>query len=632
MISAATTPPHLARLATLAGHFGDTLPGDLSEQEQNITWAAEQTGPAWGDLGRGYLKVAEQAGYVKANRQLHDYSSLIRGDLYLAAEDADIRAFCDRRVKECKRINQGLLINGANNPFPLRDCLTLALIECSAVLDRYGLEWPAPSSPIAGPSYNLEPLANRLQCKRWWRRLVRVAQAREVGQLARKRRQVAKYRQCYVDDWNINRVREATRRNHETLSQTVAVNDQGQEYTLAELAAVGVSNLTNRRNELMCRIRGFEEVATERGHEGEFWTFTTASRWHRMRWLKKPGKAVPVANWNGSTPREANQHLGELWARIRAEFARNEIRVYGFRVVEPHHDGTPHWHLLVFLHPDDRRMARKICRKHLLSDDGHERGAWRYRFDAKRINPSKGTASGYIAKYIAKNIDGAGVRGALNLQDDDSGLAMAEGAERVRAWASTWGIRQFQQIGGPSVTVWRELRRLCSESEPGLQSDLFGNEAVHAAALAADCGDWASFVECMGGPLLPRINRPARPAYWVQGESLDTETGEVGPGLTSYGDPAKGAVFGLWVWAREGGADQVEEKPCLTRAYQWEIEHRPPAQPQISGSRSDDDLAGVRGVPDWMTKIAGMITGKGQGIAARWSCPFSGAAALDLCQ
>lgn len=571
-----------------------------------VSWGSKNGGAAFPTECRTYMEIADRKGWSDAAKYLLDRQALVRDDLYLAADDDEIRAFCDRKAKECQKLQ---------SQYPT---MVGALLQCSAILDTYGMDWPAPSSPITGPGVDLAPLVRRLCCAKWWRRRVRVLQAREVDQYTRKRGQVAKYRQVYVCDWVVKQRRQAEKRNRETLSQTVATNDHGQEYTLAELSDLGVSNMANRRHELMARMRGFEEVATSRGHVGEFWTFTTASRWHAMRWIKKARKAVPNSKYEGTTPRQAQDQLCRLWSRIRADFDRAGLGVYGFRVVEPHHDGTPHWHLLLFMAPEHVRLARKICRRHLLSDNGKEAGAWRSRFDRKAIDPAKGTAAGYIAKYVAKNLDGAG----LNLMDDDSGLSMGQGAERVRAWASGWGIRQFQQIGGPSVTVWRELRKLWSHGEPGTD-DLFGNAAVEAAGEAADAGDWAAFVEFMGGPLVDREKRPARPGYWLEGlEQMDPETGELMPATTAYGDQAKGQVFGLWI--KRGGA-------VLTRFYRWTIEHRRPPAPAQPEPRPIEALTGQSVAPEWFHHLAGYITGAD--LSARWWEAFAPQrGALDLCQ
>jgi hypothetical protein len=579
--------------------------------EENRSWAARKAGPGWPALQAPYMRIAQRASYADANRYIRDYEPLVRHDLYLADSDSGIRAFAGVRVTECRQ-------------WLLAEEEVEALRRCSEILDRYGMTWPAPASPIGGPSADLYPLAARLQCPKWWRRQVRVLQAREVDQYARRRQQVAKYRQAYCSDWLVKNRRAARQRNRETLEATTASNDQGQEYTLAELADLGTANLSNRRNELMVRIRGFEEVAEARGHVGVFWTFTTASRWHRMRWIKKARKAVENSRWEGSSPREAQQQLCNLWARIRAALSREEIRVYGFRVAEPHHDGTPHWHLLLFMRPEDVKRARWIARRTLvMADSATERGARKRRFEHVQIDPSRGTAAGYIAKYIAKNIDGRGVRGHLHLQDDDSGLDMATAAERVQAWASGWGIRQFQQIGGPSVTVWRELRRLWASGGPA-SGDLFdAAELVEEAGEAADAGDWAAYVEAMGGPDLPRADRPMKPAYWYESEVLvDYSTGEcqVTPGRdkTEYGDRSQGAIFGLWA-----GAESV-----FTRFYRWAISYtgrKPEPKPEIKPTRA------WRGAM-WPLTASRELVRAAERIAEVRAGPPPARAALDLCQ
>lgn len=77
--------------------------------------------------------------------------------------------------------------------------------------------------------------------------------------------------------------------------------------------------------------------------------------------------------------------------------------------IVPHHDGTPHWHMLLFMEPEHKQRVYDIMARYAHAEDAHEMNtpeARKARFHAEAIDPTKGSATGYIAKYISKNIDG----------------------------------------------------------------------------------------------------------------------------------------------------------------------------------------------------------------------------------
>ncbi|MDQ9671059.1 replication endonuclease, partial [Serratia marcescens] len=62
------------------------------------------------------------------------------------------------------------------------------------------------------------------------------------------------------------------------------------------------------------------------------------------------------------------------------------LQVYGMRVVEPHHDGTPHWHLMMFTPQMQRQAVLDIIQRYALQQDAAEPGAQQHRFQSKHLN------------------------------------------------------------------------------------------------------------------------------------------------------------------------------------------------------------------------------------------------------
>lgn len=135
---------------------------------------------------------------------------------------------------------------------------------------------------------------------------------------------------------------------------TYLVNELGQEYSLQELAEKSLANPSNRRKELMVRIRCTEEILKELAHDGLFYTITC------------PSGMYARYRYDGTSPRQAQEYLSKLWTQTPAKLARQGIEYYGFRVVEPHHDGTSYWHLLLFAEKPHAETLTNVLRDYVI--------------------------------------------------------------------------------------------------------------------------------------------------------------------------------------------------------------------------------------------------------------------------
>lgn len=442
--------------------------------------------------------------------------NLPRPVLSFSCADSEIRAFAARRATQVSRAISK----------------SKSLHQATKAATTIARQWKVDLPPDKNTS--ADGRLARLQDDHWWRRGVRKSHGRDVETVAQRLGMVSARSEIYCSNETVTRRRQQKTRNRLTLEAMQAVNELGDSFSLQELAELSVSNPTIRRCELMTRMRGFEEYADQLDYVALFATVTCPSRMHSQHYHGGTNE-----KYDGTTPRQAQQHLAKVWARTRAALQRRNVHAFGFRVAEPHHDGTPHWHLLIFVERHSVDEYKRLLRHYALQVDGTEPGAYKRRCTFIEIDRARGSATGYLAKYVAKNIDGYGI------ETDLFGTDAKAAAERVDAWASVWGIRQFQQIGGPSVTVWRELRRY----ESGIVSGDLA-EAIHAA----DVGNWCLYCQVMAQASI-KLHKV---------EPLkDRSTGELE--LNRYGEPMPRKVIGV-----ECGGVII-----TTRVHQWRIEPRP---------------------------------------------------------
>ncbi|EJG1733801.1 replication endonuclease [Vibrio parahaemolyticus] len=405
--------------------------------------------------------------------------------------------------------------------------------QCADLIEDFGIK-----APGAGKKLKLDNIfqfISKMRCEKWW--FGRLSKARKIMRehLAIAMGQVSSKASPYASWDCVREHKEQQKRNWEAIQNMSLFDEEtGEEADLADMVLKSVSNPAIRRHELMVRCRGCEDIATSLGLQGLFLTLTTPAQFHNS--YKKGGF---IGHWNGASPRDAQAYLNNVWQRIRAKLGREEIRWFGVRVAEPHHDGTPHWHLLLWVKPEEVLRVTDIFIRYAVKADMHEllpQKQWpsvdsfvrvnksvnpfkvyskvyadnfpvkmkrncpevvipdsaqrlpiaektlttlnvdySARCDVGFIDPEQGTATGYIAKYISKNIDGFAMDDEVS---DETGKLVKDMAKNVSAWKSRWNIRQFQFFGGAPVTTYRELRRFANQNKKAFMEYLFMQERV----------------------------------------------------------------------------------------------------------------------------------------------------------
>ena len=395
----------------------------------------------------------------------------------------------------------------------------------------------------------------RMSDARFWRRAIRVLLMREREHFFLRLHLVGKSTEAYVSDVQLGSRLAQLKRQAEWMKETALVpryllpgEATDNLLTLEQVA----STPRTRFAKLYAFVKAMDAISTEQGLATAMLTLTLEPKWH-------PNPSHGANSWNGATPRAAHQSMALRWQSILRDLDRLEVGVSGLRVVEPHKDACPHWHLwllyqpaaeqsiletvmryfpnkLKVRNPSVKRSAKR-AKSAVLSSAGDvifetldalKASASRVPTHAKegaqvelaRIDRSISSGASYAMKYMLKTVDGgdalnteAGLFPETDIattpqQTKEKAELRAQhvaAARRVDAYRSLWGINAGQLFGvAKCLTAWDELRRLADAPKHPLLKKLWAlargsDKEGRIGAGEAIRGDAKGFIEALGG-------------------------------------------------------------------------------------------------------------------------------------
>jgi hypothetical protein len=203
---------------------------------------------------------------------------------------------------------------------------------------------------------------------------------------------------------------------------------------------------------------GVEEYARDLDYGCLFLTLTVPGHMHA-------NPANKNHNWDGTTIKEAHDYLAQKWTKFTNDLSRKKHNImlsqgdiFGYRAVEPHADGTPHWHIFIY---SARHLLNgpilTLLKKHFSEKSEALTTSYFPMNSEKESYPP----ISYIVKYLsgANDFDNNDV---ANNSDDRIK------AQQVDAWKSAVSLRSFQRFGKTAaMTHWRLFRKFHTQWNNG---------------------------------------------------------------------------------------------------------------------------------------------------------------------
>lgn len=413
--------------------------------------------------------------------------------------------------------------------------ISLAELQCSTELEKVNAAKTLLGYDI--PGNTLASQFSRCCSAAFWRRALCTRIARAKEQVFLRLGMVGTGLEKYASDLSIDARERQLRNQQKWMNNTYLVPIKSEDAAEASLdqKKIPLINVIQSPEARFAKLYSFVKAMEILGEESKLnsamVTITLEPEWH-------PNPSHGRKKWNGKSPREAHQSFCKRWQAIVRDLHRRNIRLSGLRVVEPHGDACPHYHIWLLYRPEHESQVMlaimqyfpnrlKFATAARLSTGkvAHRQVVYKNRealvarspkvcsFKARaqvvfsKINPAVSKGASYAAKYLMMTLPVNFEKGEKKVLEKNGENNSSKGSSltRVDSYRSVWGISRGQLFGvAKCLTVWDQLRKTACAPENWVLRDLWtkargGTDEGRIEKGAGRRGDALAFLKSLGG-------------------------------------------------------------------------------------------------------------------------------------